>query len=67
LSGRVRARAARHRRFKPERTLQLIAENKVDMLVAVPTMLHRLVELAPDVIAKYDTSSLKVIAISGRR
>jgi fatty-acyl-CoA synthase len=53
------------RRFKPERTLQLIAENKADMLVAVPTMLHRLVELAPDVIAKYDTSSLKVIAISG--
>ena len=53
------------RRFKPERTLQLIAENKADMLVAVPTMLHRLVELAPDIIAKYDTSSLKVIAISG--
>jgi fatty-acyl-CoA synthase len=53
------------RRFKPERTLQLIAENRADMLVAVPTMLHRLVELAPDVIAKYDTSSLKVIAISG--
>ena len=53
------------RRFKPERTLQLIAENKADMLVAVPTMLHRLVELAPDIIAKYDTSSLKLIAISG--
>ena len=35
------------------------------MLVAVPTMLHRMVELAPDVIAKYDTSSLKVILIAG--
>ena len=35
------------------------------MLVAVPTMLHRIVELAPDVIANYDTSSLKVIAIAG--
>ena len=53
------------RRFKAERTLQLIADHKADMLVAVPTMLHRMVELAPDVIAKYDTSSLKVIAIAG--
>ena len=35
------------------------------MLVAVPTMLHRMVELGPDVIAAYDTSSLKVIAIAG--
>ncbi len=53
------------RRFQPERTLQLIADHEADMLVAVPTMLHRMVELAPDVIAKYDTSSLKVIAIAG--
>ncbi len=53
------------RRFKPEGTLQLIADHKADMLVAVPTMLHRMVELAPDVIAAYDTSSLKVIAIAG--
>jgi fatty-acyl-CoA synthase len=53
------------RRFQAERTLQLIAEHKADMLVAIPTMLHRLVELAPAVIAKYDTSSLKVIAIAG--
>ena len=53
------------RRFKPEGTLQLIAHHKADMLVAVPTMLHRIVELAPDVINSYDTSSLKVIAIAG--
>lgn len=53
------------RRFKPEATLQLIADHKADMLVAVPTMLHRMVELAPDIIAKYDTSSLKVILIAG--
>ena len=39
------------RRFKPEGTLKLIADHKADMLVAVPTMLHRIVELAPDVIA----------------
>jgi fatty-acyl-CoA synthase len=53
------------RRFDPEVTLKLIADHKADMLVAVPTMLHRMVELAPDVIAKYDASTLKAIAISG--
>lgn len=53
------------RRFKAENTLKLIADHQADMLVAVPTMLHRMVELAPDVIAKYDTSSLKVILIAG--
>jgi fatty-acyl-CoA synthase len=53
------------RRFDPEGTLKLIADHKADMLVAVPTMLHRMVELAPDVIAKYDVSTLKAIAIAG--
>jgi fatty-acyl-CoA synthase len=53
------------RRFDPEVTLKLIADHKADMLVAVPTMLHRMVELAPDVIAEYDASTLKAIAISG--
>jgi fatty-acyl-CoA synthase len=53
------------RRFDPEVTLKLIADHKADMLVAVPTMLHRMVELAPDVIAKYDASTLKAIVISG--
>jgi fatty-acyl-CoA synthase len=53
------------RRFNPEVTLKLIADHKADMLVAVPTMLHRMVELAPDVIAKYDTSTLKAIVIAG--
>ena len=53
------------RRFRPEGTLKLIADHKADMLVAVPTMLHRIVELAPAVIAAYDTSSLKTIAVAG--
>lgn len=53
------------RRFKAEATLELIAEHKADMLVAVPTMLHRIVELGPEIIGKYDTSSLKVILIAG--
>lgn len=53
------------RRFNPERTLALIAEHRADMLVAVPTMLHRIVELPPETIARYDTSSLKAIVIAG--
>lgn len=53
------------RRFKAEATLELIAKHKADMLVAVPTMLHRIVELGPEIIGKYDTSSLKVILIAG--
>ena len=53
------------RRFDPEATLKLVADHKADMLIAVPTMLHRITELAPAVIAKYNTSTLKSIAISG--
>ncbi|MHC9291194.1 acyl-CoA synthetase [Mycobacterium sp. LTG2003] len=53
------------RRFKAEATLELIAKHKADMLVAVPTMLHRIVELGPEIIGRYDTSSLKVILIAG--
>jgi fatty-acyl-CoA synthase len=53
------------RRFNAEGTLKLIAEHKADMLVAVPTMLHRIVELGSEVIGKYDTTSLKVILVAG--
>ncbi|MDE1675268.1 acyl-CoA synthetase [Nocardia gipuzkoensis] len=53
------------RRFDAEATLALIADHQADMLVAVPTMLHRIVELDPAIRAKYDTSSLKVILLAG--
>ncbi|MEE3851545.1 acyl-CoA synthetase [Gordonia sp. LSe1-13] len=53
------------RRFDAEKTLAAIADNRADMLVAVPTMLHRMVALGPDVIKKYDLSSLKIIVIAG--
>ncbi|MGQ4599150.1 AMP-binding protein [Nocardia sp. R6R-6] len=53
------------RRFDAEATLKLIAEHKADMLVAVPTMLHRMVELDPAIRAAYDTSSLKAIVLAG--
>jgi fatty-acyl-CoA synthase len=53
------------RRFDAEKTLAAIADHKADVLVAVPTMLHRMLALGPDVIKKYDLSSLKIIVIAG--
>ncbi|MFE1595670.1 acyl-CoA synthetase [Nocardia sp. NPDC058705] len=53
------------RRFDAEATLAAIAEHKVEMLVCVPTMLHRMTDLPAEVRAKYDLSSLKVILFAG--
>ncbi|MFC9439172.1 acyl-CoA synthetase [Nocardia sp. NPDC057030] len=53
------------RRFDAEATLKLIADHKAELLVAVPTMLHRMTELDPEIRAKYDTSSLRVILLAG--
>lgn len=53
------------RRFDAEDTLRKIAEHRVQMLVAVPTMLHRMVELAPEIRKKYDLSSLNSIVLAG--
>jgi fatty-acyl-CoA synthase len=53
------------RRFTPEGALKLVADHKADVLVAVPTMLHRIVQLGPEIIAAYDTSSLKTIVLAG--
>jgi fatty-acyl-CoA synthase len=53
------------RRFDPENTLRLIQDNRADMLVAVPTMLTRLLNLGPEIIAKYDLSSLKSVVVAG--
>ncbi|WP_148113767.1 AMP-binding protein, partial [Saezia sanguinis] len=53
------------RRFDAEATLKMVSDHKADMLVAVPTMLHRMVELPEEIRAKYDTSSLKGIVLAG--
>ncbi|QCQ91933.1 acyl-CoA synthetase [Rhodococcus sp. SGAir0479] len=53
------------RRFDPETTVRLIAEHHADTLVLVPTMLQRIIDLGPEVLAQYDTSSLKVIFAAG--
>lgn len=53
------------RRFDPEATVRGVAENRCTALVVVPTMLQRILELGPEVLARYDTSSLRVIFVAG--
>jgi fatty-acyl-CoA synthase len=53
------------RRFDPEATLADIAEQRATTLVVVPVMLQRIMELPQETLDRYDTSSLRVIAVSG--
>ncbi len=53
------------RRFDPEATLAAIAQYRVRVLVAVPAMLVGLTDLPEHVRARYDTSSLEIVASSG--
>ena len=53
------------RKFDPEGTLSAVAQHRCTALAVVPVMLQRILDLGEDVIAKYDTSSLRVIAVSG--
>lgn len=51
--------------FAPETTLAAIARNRADVLAAVPVMLLRIAELPADVRARYDTSTLRFVPLSG--
>jgi fatty-acyl-CoA synthase len=53
------------RRFDAEATLAAVADNRATALVLVPTMLQRILDLGPDVLARYDTSSLRIIFSAG--
>jgi fatty-acyl-CoA synthase len=53
------------RKFDPEETLRAIQENRATALVVVPTMLRRIVDLGPDVLGRYDTSSLRIVFCAG--
>jgi acyl-CoA synthetase (AMP-forming)/AMP-acid ligase II len=52
------------RRFDPERTLEQIAEHRADVLLAVPTMLGRIMDMPAKLRDRYDCSSLRML-ISG--
>lgn len=53
------------RRFDPEQTLALVERHRAEVLVAVPVMLQRILALPAEVLDRYDTSSLRVVAVSG--
>jgi fatty-acyl-CoA synthase len=53
------------RRFDPEDTLRAIATHRASTLVVVPVMLQRILALPEEVRARYDCSSLRVVAASG--
>ncbi|UFS97783.1 AMP-binding protein [Nocardia huaxiensis] len=65
ISTPLRATVVLQSRFDPESCLRAIAEHRCTSLMAVPVMLQRLLEVPPQVRARYDTSSLRVIASSG--
>ncbi|WP_232851532.1 AMP-binding protein [Nocardia acididurans] len=65
ISTPLRATVVLQARFDPESCLRAIAEHRCTALMAVPVMLQRLLEVPPEVRARYDTSSLRVIASSG--
>jgi fatty-acyl-CoA synthase len=52
-------------RFDPEKTLEAIDEHRPSVLVVVPVMLTRILDLPQEVRAKYDTSSLRIVFASG--
>jgi acyl-CoA synthetase (AMP-forming)/AMP-acid ligase II/carbon monoxide dehydrogenase subunit G len=53
------------RRFDPERTLAAIHQHRITALAAVPVMLQRMLDLPEEVRRRCDTSSLRVVAVSG--
>ncbi|WP_366914503.1 acyl-CoA synthetase [Nocardia sp.] len=53
------------RKFDPEHTLRLIEKHRVTVLILVPTMLQRIVDLGPDVLSRYDLSTLHIIFAAG--
>jgi fatty-acyl-CoA synthase len=59
------SRVVMARRFDAEATLKAIADYRVGAVVLVPTMLQRILDLGPEVLSKYDTSSLAVLFAAG--
>jgi fatty-acyl-CoA synthase len=53
------------RAFDAEETLALIERHRVEVLVVVPTMLKRIMDLDPAARHRHNTSSLRVVVCSG--
>ncbi|TVT17074.1 AMP-binding protein, partial [Amycolatopsis rhizosphaerae] len=61
----LRANLVLQRRFDAEACLRAVAEHRCTSLFVVPVMLQRILNLPEEVRARYDTSSLRVVASSG--
>jgi fatty-acyl-CoA synthase len=53
------------RGFEPERFLEVVERERITTTALVPTMLHRLLALPPEVRRRYDTRSLRAIFCGG--
>jgi acyl-CoA synthetase (AMP-forming)/AMP-acid ligase II len=53
------------RRFDPETTLDSLEEHRASAMVVVPVMLSRIVDLGEEKVKARDTSSLRIIFVSG--
>ncbi len=53
------------RRFDPEATLKMVADNDADALAVVPVMLQRIMELDQEILDSYELPSLRITAASG--
>lgn len=53
------------RRFDAAATLAGVQEHQATALAAVPVMQQRILELPDEEVDRYDTSSLRVVAVSG--
>ncbi|MFC4126342.1 AMP-binding protein [Nocardia rhizosphaerae] len=54
-----------HGKFDAARALAQLAEHRADMIVLVPTMLRRILDLGPAVLADADTSALRIVFTAG--
>lgn len=53
------------RRFDPQETLAAIQQLQPQVMVVVPVMMQRILDLGPEVIGRYDASSLEAVCVSG--
>jgi fatty-acyl-CoA synthase len=53
------------RRFDPVDTLEAVARHRASVLVAVPVMLQRMLEVPAAMRREFDTSSLRAVIVSG--
>ncbi|TNC24843.1 AMP-binding protein [Amycolatopsis alkalitolerans] len=61
----LRATVVLQRRFDAEECLRMIEESRCTAMFVVPVMLQRIMALPPEVRARYDTSSLRIVISSG--